>query len=174
MRAHASAAPKRAVSSEPRVTVVVLAAGKGVRMNSKIPKVLHPVAGRPMLLWSLAAARALDPERTIVVTNPKQDGVTAAVNGEGQTVPQRDQLGTGHALAQVSADHRSLGPVVVIYGDAPLLRGETLKRLLEEHRKSGASVTLLTATLDEPTGYGRILRSRTGVFRAIVEEKDAA
>jgi bifunctional UDP-N-acetylglucosamine pyrophosphorylase/glucosamine-1-phosphate N-acetyltransferase len=152
---------------------VILAAGKGVRMNSKIPKVLHPVAGRPMLLWSLAAAHALDPERTLVVTNPNQDGVTDAVDGEGQTVPQRDQLGTGHALAQVSAEHRSNGPVVVTYGDAPLLRSETLQRLLEEHQKSSAAVTLLTATLDQPKGYGRIVRGRNGAFRAIVEEKDA-
>src|SRR2546421_2691109 len=117
MRANASAGSPRTQSLERRggVTVVVLAAGRGVRMNSKIAKVLHPVAGRPMLLWALTAARSLDPERTIVVTNPNQDGVTAAVNGEGQTVPQRDQLGTGHALAQVSAEHRSAGPVVVIY-----------------------------------------------------------
>src|SRR5712664_4913558 len=98
MRANASAGSNRAVSPEPRVTVVVLAAGKGVRMNSRIPKVLHPVAGRPMLLWAMAAAHALDPERTLVVTNPAQDGVEAALNGQGQTVPQACQLGTGHAL----------------------------------------------------------------------------
>jgi bifunctional UDP-N-acetylglucosamine pyrophosphorylase/glucosamine-1-phosphate N-acetyltransferase len=175
MRVHASAGSKGTRSSETRggVTVVVLAAGKGVRMNSKIPKVLHPVAGRPMLLWSMAAARALDPERTLVVTNPAQDGVQAALNGEGQTVPQRDQLGTGHALAQVSAEHRSAGPVVVIYADTPLLRGETLGQLVKAHRASGAAVTLLTATLDDPHGYGRIVRARNGVFRSIVEEKDA-
>ena len=127
-----------------------------------------------MLLWSMAAARALDPERILVVTNPKQDGVRAAVDGQGETVPQRDQLGTGHALAQVSLQHRTDGPVVVIYGDVPLLRGETLGRLLEEHRNAGAAVTLLTARLEEPRGYGRIVRSRGGVFRAIVEEKDAS
>ena len=153
--------------------MVVLAAGKGVRMNSRIPKVLHPVAGRPMLLWAIAAAKSVDPERTIVVTNPAQNGVDAAVNGEGQTVPQRDQLGTGHALAQVSAAHRSTGPVVVLYGDVPLLRGETLKRLVEEHRKAHAAVTLLTAKLENPHGYGRIVRGRNGLFRSIVEEKDA-
>ncbi|MDQ6710551.1 MAG: bifunctional UDP-N-acetylglucosamine diphosphorylase/glucosamine-1-phosphate N-acetyltransferase GlmU [Candidatus Dormibacteraeota bacterium] len=153
--------------------MVVLAAGKGVRMNSRIPKVLHPVAGRPMLLWAIAAAKSLDPERTIVVTNPAQDGVTAAVNGEGQTVPQREQLGTGHALAQVSAAHRSSGPVVVLYGDVPLLRGETLARLVDEHRKAHATVTLLTATLPDPHGYGRIVRGRNGLFKTIVEEKDA-
>ena len=176
MRASASAGSKRPISPEPRgsVTVVVLAAGKGVRMNSRVPKVLHPVAGRPMLLWSMAAARALDPERTLVVTNPAQDGVGAALNGEGQTVAQREQLGTGHALAQVSTAHRTQGPVVVLYADAPLLRPETLKNLLTEHRKSGAAVTVLTATLADPRGYGRIVRGRNGVLRDIVEEKDAS
>src|SRR5437879_11710087 len=111
MRANASAGSKRPVSSEPRVTVVVLAAGKGVRMNSRTPKVLHPVAGRPMLLWSMAAARALDPARTLVVTNPTQDGVQAVLNGEGQTVSQANQLGTGHALAQATAAPRPPRPV---------------------------------------------------------------
>src|SRR5438270_1728729 len=173
MRVNASAGSGRARLSETRggVTVVVLAAGKGVRMNSRTPKVLHPVAGRPMLLWSMAAARALDPQRTLVVTNPAQDGVQAALNGEGQTVPQAQQLGTGHALAQVSAAHRTPGPVVVLYADAPLLRGETLERLVDEHRKSQAAVTLLTASLDDPRGYGRIVRARNGDFRDIVEEK---
>jgi len=176
MRVNASAGSGRALLSETRggVTVVVLAAGKGVRMNSRIPKVLHPVAGRPMLLWSMAAARALDPERTLVVTNPSQDGIQAALNGEGQTVAQREQLGTGHALSQVSAEHRTTGPGIVLYADAPLLRGEKLRRLLAEHREAGAAVTLLTAVLDDPRGYGRVLRARNGVFRRIVEEKDAS
>src|ERR1700738_3513888 len=120
MRANASAGSLRPRSPEPRGSgpVVGLAAGKGVRMNSRVPKVLHPVAGRPMLLWSMAAARALDPKRTLVVTNPSQDGVKIVLNGEGQTVAQREQLGTGHALAQVKAEHRSPGPVVVLYADA--------------------------------------------------------
>jgi len=173
MRANASAGPKRPVSSEPRVTVVVLAAGKGVRMNSRTPKVLHLVAGRPMLLWSMAAARALDPVRTLVVLNPAQDGIQAVLNGEAQTVAQAKQLGTGHALAQVASAHRTPGPVVVLYADAPLLRGETLRTLLAEHEKSRAAVTLLTATLDNPHGYGRIVRAHNGAFRDIVEEKDA-
>src|SRR5437764_13834500 len=154
MRVHASAGSTRARSAETRggVTVVVLAAGKGVRMNSRIPKVLHPVAGRPMLLWSMAAARALDPERTLVVTNPNQDGVQAALNGQGQVVPQREQLGTGHALSQVSAEHRAAGPVIVLYADAPLLRSETLRRLLAAQREAGAAVTLLTAVLEDTRG----------------------
>ena len=175
MRANASAGSKRPISSEPRgsVTVVVLAAGRGVRMKSRIPKVLHPVAGRPMLLWVMAAAHELDPERTLVITNPAQDGVQAALNGQGQTVPQVPQLGTGHALSQVATEHRAPGPVVVLYGDTPVLRGETLKALLAAHRKSAAAVTLLTANLDDPRGYGRIVRGRNGVFREIVEETDA-
>src|SRR3989440_8992961 len=124
MRVNASAGSGRARLSETRggVTVVVLAAGKGVRMNSRHPKVLHPVAGRPMLLWSMAAARALDPARTLVVDNPSQDGVQAMLYGEGQTVSQSKALGTGQALAQVAAAHRKAGPVVVLYADAPLLR----------------------------------------------------
>ena len=174
MRANASAGSKRPVSSEPRVTVVVLAAGKGVRMNSRTPKVLHPVAGRPMLLWSMAAARALDPARTLVVTNPTQDGVQAVLSGAGETVSQGKPLGTGHALAQITAAHRTPGPVVVLYADAPLLRGETLSALLAEHEKSHAAVTLLTADLENPRGYGRIVRARNGAVRDIVEEKDAS
>src|SRR5438874_6541585 len=173
MRANASAGSKRPVSSKRRVTVVVRAAGKGVRMNSRIPKVLHPVAGRPMLLWAMAAARVLDPARTLVVVNPTQEGVQAVLNGEGQTVSQAKALGTGHALAQVTAAHRTPGPVVVIYADAPLLRGETLTALLTEHEKSRAAVTLLTADLENPGGYGRIVRARNGAVRDIVEEKDA-
>ena len=175
MRSNASAGSKRPITPEPRgsVTAVVLAAGRGVRMNSKIPKVLHPVAGRPMLLWAMAAAHALDPERTLVITNPAQDGVQAALIGQGEAVPQARQLGTGHALSQVAAAHRTSGPVVVLYADTPLLRGETLQTLLAAHRKSGAAATLLTANLDDPHGYGRIVRGRNGVFRDIVEEKDA-
>src|SRR2546429_1107195 len=152
MRAHASAAPKRAVSSEPRVTVVVLAAGKGVRMNSRIPKVLHPVAGRPMLLWSMAAARALDPARTLVVVNPAQDGVQAALNGEGQTVSQAKQLGTGHALAQVTAAHRTAGPRGGVFAGPPLLRGGALAGVLAGHPKSRAPPPRLTGGPVNPPG----------------------
>src|SRR6202048_556823 len=175
MRANASAGSLRPRSPEPRGSgpVVGLAAGKGVRMNSRVPKVLHPVAGRPMLLWAMAAARAIDPQRTLVVTNPAQEGVQAALNGDVQTVTQAKQLGTGHALPQMTAAHRTSGPVVVLYADAPLLRGETLRALLAEHEKSRAAVTLLTANLENPTGYGRIVRARNGAFRDIVEEKDA-
>jgi len=153
--------------------VVVLTAGKGIRMKSRIPKVLHPVAGRPMLLWTLSAARALEPARVLVVTNPNHTAVHAAVNGQGETIEQSESLGTGHALAQLTPAHRRPGLVVVLYGDTPLLRGETLQRLLEAHRDASPAVTLLTTTLQDPSGYGRIVRGRGGAFKAIVEEKDA-
>jgi bifunctional UDP-N-acetylglucosamine pyrophosphorylase/glucosamine-1-phosphate N-acetyltransferase len=143
-------------------------------MKSRIPKVLHPVAGRPMLLWCLNAARALEPERLLVVSNPDHDGVRAAVDGQVQTVDQAEPLGTGHALAQVLPEHRTPGPVLVVYGDTPLLRERTLEGLLQAHLESGAAVTLLTAELSDPRGYGRIVRSSAGAFRSIVEEKDAA
>lgn len=142
-------------------------------MKSRVPKVLHPVAGRPMLLWCLEAAAALDPAQVLVVSNPEHDGVSAAVDGKGETVPQREPLGTGHALAQVEAKHRASAPVVVLYGDTPLLRGATLVKLLEAHARSTAAATLLTAVVEDPRGYGRIVRSRAGAFRGIVEEKDA-
>src|SRR3979490_2510172 len=104
MRANASAGSKRPSSPEPRgsVTVVVLAAGRGVRMNSRIPKVLHPVGGRPMLPRAMGGGPAAGPQRPLVAPNPAQDGVQAALHGEGQTVPQARQLGTGHALSQVT------------------------------------------------------------------------
>jgi len=153
--------------------VVVLAAGKGVRMKSRTPKVLHPIAGRPMLLWALAAAQAIEPDRILVVTNPDQAGVNAAIDGQGVPVAQREQLGTGHALAQVRPEHRTDGPVVVLYADTPLVRGETLARLVEAQRASSAAVTLVTARLADPKGYGRIVRGRGGAFKAIVEDKDA-
>lgn len=153
--------------------MVVLAAGKGVRMKSQIPKVLHPVAGRPMLLWTLAAARALEPERVLVVTNPDHKAVRVAIDGQGETVDQEEPLGTGHALAQLSHEHRRKGPIVVLYGDTPLLRGETLQRLVEVHQKGSAAVTLLTARMQDPSGYGRVIRGRGGAFKVIVEEKEA-
>src|SRR3982074_3399335 len=138
MRANASAGCKPPMPPEPRgsVTVVVLAAGRGVRMNSRIPKVLHPVAGRPMLLWAMAAAHALDPERTLVVTNPAQDGVQAALNGQGKAVPQARHRGAGRSRSQVAAAPRARGQVVGLHADTPLLRKETLKTLVDRHRKS--------------------------------------
>ncbi len=154
--------------------MVVLAAGKGARMNSRTPKVLHPVAGRPMLLWTLAAARALQPERLLVVSSPTRRDALAALDGQCELVLQGEPLGTGHALAQVAAQDRRAGPIVVLYGDAPLLREETLKRLVDAHQRASATVTLLTAIVPDPSGYGRIVRGRGGTFRAIVEEKDAS
>ena len=96
------------------------------------------------------------------------------MDGRVHTVPQAEPLGTGHALAQVSSEHRTPGPVVVLYGDTPLLRGSTLQSMLDAHLARAAAVTLLTAEMADPQGYGRVVRSPAGAFRAIVEEKDAS
>lgn len=160
-------------------TVVVLAAGKGTRMKSPGPKVLHPLCGRPMIGWVVDLAAALDPERIVVVVGSGAESVGDAARREAGgrevvTVVQEPQRGTGHAL-QVAAGE--LGPaerVVVLYGDMPLLRPGSLVALVEAHRAAGPGATaLLTARVGDPFGYGRIVRGEDGAFRAIVEERDA-
>jgi len=155
------------------LTVVVLAAGKGVRMRSRLPKVLHPVAGRPMLLHVLDVARQLGAGKTLVVTNPEQAAVRAQLDGDVAAVSQSPPLGTGHALMQIGKADRPAGTLVVLYGDTPLLRRETVASLLRTHRQGGAVATILTAELAEPRGYGRVLRRPDGALDRIVEEKDA-
>jgi len=153
---------------------IVLGAGKGTRMKSDLAKVLHPVAGRPMLLWALDALQTAHSTGTVVVVGHQADAVRAILpTGVGSAL-QAEQLGTGHA-AMVGLDALDVGDdddVVVMPGDMPLVRGETLEELLELHRGTGAAATLLTVKLDEPRAYGRILRSDGGVV-GIVEAKDA-
>ncbi len=157
--------------------VVVLAAGEGTRMRSALPKVLHPVAGRSMLGHVVAAARALDPEHLLVVVGHGRDAVTAhleVLDPTATAVVQAEQHGTGHAVRVALAGLEHLeGTVVVVPGDAPLLTGATLSRLVAEHQASGAATTLLTALLDDPTGYGRVLRGADGSVQRVVEHKDA-
>lgn len=153
--------------------VVVLAAGEGTRMRSATPKVLHSLGGRTMLGHVLAAAEQLGPEHLLVVVGHARDQVTEALTGKAQAVVQESQDGTGHAV-RVALD--SLGPVegtvVVVPGDAPLLTGATLQRLVDTHVAQGATTTLLTARVADPTGYGRVVRDAGGV-RAVVEHRDA-
>ncbi len=158
--------------------VVVLAAGEGTRMKSALPKVLHRILGRPLLGHVLAASAALDPELTVVVVGHGRDAVTAHLTESDPTVRvvvQERQLGTGHAvrtaLDVVVAD--ADGPVVVLAGDAPLITSETLLELLAAHDASGSAATVLSARLDDPTGYGRVVRGGGGEVLAIVEQKDA-
>ncbi len=155
---------------------VILAAGQGTRMRSKHAKVLHPVGGRPMLHTVVDTVRQAGFGRIIVVVGHLADQVQAACGDLGvEFVLQAEQLGTGHAVAQAEpllAGHE--GPVLVTYGDTPLFRPQTMANLLARHRAAGAAATLLSAFVDDPTGYGRIVRdAATGRLVRIVEQKDA-
>jgi bifunctional UDP-N-acetylglucosamine pyrophosphorylase/glucosamine-1-phosphate N-acetyltransferase len=157
---------------------IVLAAGLGTRMKSDRAKVLHELAGRPLLHWPLAALRALGVERTVIVVGHQADQVTAAARSAGlagvTTALQAEQRGTGHAVqcaAGALADFD--GDVLIVYGDVPLIRAETLEALLRAHRGGGATLSLLTVRFEDPTGYGRIVRGPDGQVTGIVEQRDA-
>jgi bifunctional UDP-N-acetylglucosamine pyrophosphorylase/glucosamine-1-phosphate N-acetyltransferase len=152
------------------VNVVILAAGQGKRMRSDLPKVLHPLAGRPLLAHVIATAKALGPARICVVYGHGGERVRQALADDAVGwVRQEPQLGTGHALAQALPQLGDAGQTLVLYGDVPLTRPETLARLREAARDG---VAVLTVELDDPTGYGRIVRADGNVAR-IVEQKDA-
>jgi len=153
------------------VTVVILAAGEGKRMRSRQPKVLHPLCGRPLLGYALRVARALA-DRIVVVAPPEADEVAQLAGAEATTVVQRERLGTGHAVMQAREACGDAATVLVLPGDMPLLTAETIERLAAHHAATAAAVTVLTATVDDPRGYGRVLRQGGRVTR-IVEERDA-
>lgn len=156
--------------------VVILAAGKGTRMKSAIPKVLHRVAGRPMLEFVIRASIGLSPRSITVVVGHMAESVRDALRGrpEIRVVVQEPQLGTGHALLQTAPVLESVsGSVVLLSGDVPLLRSDTLLRIAHTHRDAGAAATVLTALVDRPYGYGRIVRTNGKIAR-IVEERDAS
>ncbi|MFL5881132.1 MAG: bifunctional UDP-N-acetylglucosamine diphosphorylase/glucosamine-1-phosphate N-acetyltransferase GlmU [Actinomycetota bacterium] len=159
------------------LTVVVLAAGEGKRFRSAVPKPLHPVAGRPLLWHVLAAAAPLKADRTVVVVGNGADRVTAAVEGFDlgpvDFAVQADQRGTGDALAAAVGLLDGDGDVLVLSGDTPLVSTALLEGLLDAHRSARATATLLTCTLEDPTGYGRILRDAGGAVTGMVEERDA-
>jgi bifunctional UDP-N-acetylglucosamine pyrophosphorylase/glucosamine-1-phosphate N-acetyltransferase len=160
--------------------VVILAAGKGTRMKSGEPKVLHPAAGLPLIEHVLRAADAVNPSTTVVVVGYMAERVREALGKDAlgkraglRFAVQEPQLGTGHALLQVEPHLAGQsGTVVLLSGDVPLLRPATLRALLEVHTARGAAATVLTARVDRPQGYGRIVR-QDGRIAAIVEDKDA-
>ncbi|MBI1375453.1 MAG: NTP transferase domain-containing protein [Phycisphaera sp.] len=158
---------------------IILAAGKGTRMGSDLAKVLHPVADRPMVDWVLDACEAVGCRRNVVVVGHQADAVRDALSDRATCVfvEQTEQLGTGHAVmvtepAYPDAASRATD-VLVLCGDGPLIRTETLQTMLDTHRAAHAAATLATAVLDDPTGYGRIVRDDAGRFERIVEHKDA-
>jgi bifunctional UDP-N-acetylglucosamine pyrophosphorylase / glucosamine-1-phosphate N-acetyltransferase len=157
--------------------VVVLAAGEGTRMKSSVPKVLHELAGRTLVGHAVAAAEALQPEHLVVVVGHGREQVAehlAATAPEATIAVQDRQLGTGHAVASaLKALPELQGVVVVTYGDVPLLTPDTVTDLVARHVDDGNAVTVLTAEVTDPTGYGRIIRHADGGVLGIVEHKDA-
>jgi len=153
---------------------VILAAGKGSRMKSTLPKVLHPIGGKPMVEHVLAAAHMAGAERKVVVVGFGAQSVEATLGTRAEYVVQDQQLGTGHAVMQTSSCLQDFdGTVMVLCGDTPLLRGQTLTKLFAEHLAAKASATVLTACMTDPTGYGRVIRDDRGQVLKIVEQKDA-
>ncbi|WP_150305593.1 bifunctional UDP-N-acetylglucosamine diphosphorylase/glucosamine-1-phosphate N-acetyltransferase GlmU [Pseudomonas saliphila] len=153
--------------------VVILAAGQGTRMRSALPKVLHPIAGKPMLGHVIDCARQLSPMKIHVVIGHGAEQVRETLDAADiNWVMQTEQLGTGHAVAQALPHISAAEQILVLYGDVPLLRAETLSRLSQQ--AGSASLGLLTVEMANPTGYGRILRDATASVQAIVEQKDAS
>ncbi|OLF11237.1 UDP-N-acetylglucosamine diphosphorylase/glucosamine-1-phosphate N-acetyltransferase [Actinophytocola xinjiangensis] len=163
------------------ISTIILAAGEGTRMRSSRPKVLHRLAGRTLVEHAVRAAAGLSPARLAVVVGHGREAVTEhlhevakAIDATVTVAVQDQQHGTGHAVACALGELPGLtGTVVVTYGDAPLLDADTLTRLLAEHAEHGNAVTVLSASVGDPTGYGRIVREGDGSVAAIVEQKDA-
>ncbi|MEG1479328.1 MAG: NTP transferase domain-containing protein, partial [Clostridiales bacterium] len=154
--------------------VLILAAGKGTRMKSQLPKVLHQVAFHPILHYVLAAAESFNTEKIFTVVGHGADAIKEVFAQRTEFVLQKEQKGTGHAVKQAMpslADAK--GTVLVLCGDTPLLRGATLEKFINNHESTGAVCSVLTAKLENPRDYGRIIRSENGLLSKIVEEKDA-
>ena len=154
-----------------KVAAIILAAGKGTRMKSELPKVLHPVAGKPMLWHVLEAMKVASSERPTVVVGHGAEQVEDFVGADGVCVRQEPQLGTGHAVMQAESTLKGKADyVVVTYADMPLLRGETFKHLVETQQANSGPISMLTVIAEDPRGFGRIVRKEDGTVGAIVEE----
>ena len=155
------------------LAVVVLAAGEGKRMRSRRAKVMHELAGKPLLLHVLDTAAELRPDRLVVVVGKGAEEVVAAISDRASVVVQEPRLGTGHAVSKARAALKGFsGDVFVLCGDAPLMRSATLRKLRASHQRSKASVTVLSMIADDPSGYGRVVRAGDGSI-SIVEHADA-
>jgi len=160
------------------LSVIVLAAGKGKRMKSKIPKVLHRISGQPILFYVLSLAVRLNPKNIFTITGQEKGPVSDYIknNFPGiRTVPQPEQLGTAHAVGMVKKYKKHLGKnVLILPGDSPLISIGTLKKLINYRSNSGSSASLLTSLIPDPTGYGRIIKDSDGNIIKIVEETDTS
>jgi len=161
---------------ERKVGAIILAAGKGKRMKSGLAKVLHPLCGKPMLTYSVDVARAVGMGKIAVVIGHQADVIRDTFRDEGLIfVEQRKQLGTGHAVLQAKNTFRNYdGTILILCGDVPLLLPSTVKSLIENHVSGKATLTVLTTLLDDPSGYGRVIKGVEGEVLRIVEEKDAS
>src|SRR3954468_18404198 len=152
--------------------IIVLAAGQGKRMRSKLPKILHPLAARPLLSHLLDTARAVAPRRIAVVHGNGAEQVRSAfADAQGEGALQAEQLGTGHAVQQALPRISQDADVLILYADVPLVRSATLKRLLDAGRDG---LAVMTTQLADPTGYGRVVRQASGDVARIVEQRDAS
>ena len=157
------------------LTAVILAAGKGTRMKSKLPKVLHKVGGHPMLEHVMDAAEAAGCRDNVVVIGHGAELVRELVGDRARIALQAEQLGTGHAVLQAADTLKDFtGTVMILCGDTPLLEADELEKFYAEYVKSGAAATVMSALMDDPFGYGRILRDANGDVAGIVEQKDAS
>ncbi len=152
--------------------VVIIAAGEGTRMRSQTPKLLHPLCGRPLIRWTVEAARRAGASKVVVVDNPKR-ALTEALDDQVETAVQERPLGTADAVRAASAQLAGARTVIVLNGDNPLFTSETIKALAEAHERSGAGATIASAVLDDPRGYGRVVRAPDGTVERVVETKAA-
>ena len=157
-----------------KITSIILAAGQGTRMKSELPKVLHPVCGKPMVWHALQAARVVSEETPVMVIGHGAQGVREAIGDAAKYVIQVERLGTGHAVQQAeSALKDDTDLILVSAADMPLLSGDTLSKLVETQKANSGPMTMLTIVTDDPRGFGRVVRGDDGGVTAIVEEADA-
>ena len=158
-----------------KLRIVVLAAGKGTRMNSDLPKVLHKLNSKPLLDYVLDESELLNPLESILIVGFKKDQVISHTKNRTNLkyVTQKEQLGTGHAVLQTEGLLKNeKGHILILYGDVPNIKASTLQPIVDNHVMNNRDLTLITAEIDDPTGYGRIIRDESGNLLKIVEEKD--
>src|SRR4051812_32237420 len=157
------------------IAAIILAAGKSTRMRSKLPKPLHPLCGLPLTAHVMRACRDAGVQRTILVIGHEAEAVRARLGEDLEYAYQDAPRGTGHAVLSASPLFKSWnGTVLVLAGDVPLLPMSTIRRLVDHHLSTNAAATMLTARLEDPTGYGRVIRDQSGGVVSIVEHRDAS
>jgi len=161
--------------SEKPLAISILAAGKGTRMNSSIPKVLHKINNRPMISSVISISKKFNPEKLIAIVGYKKNLVIDALkDDEVIFVTQKEQKGTAHAIQQCNKELEGFdGNLLVLSGDVPLITKDTINSLISSHNQNGSKASMLTTIFKNPTGYGRIVRNSNKTFKKIVEHKDA-